>query len=192
MRGDLPTLRQTHILEWLQEQGTLTIDEVASRLNISAMTVHRDLAQLVQTGVVVKVHGGITLPKKQSQPANPAPVCKLCTSLVNERTTAVIQSSDGETLYACCPHCALILLTGMDNVISALGRDFIYGRMVNLQQAFFVVESEVILCCVPSILCFASENDARRFQAGFAGSIQSSESIQRHLQQTHHHGHTHL
>ena len=60
-------------------------------------------------------------------------------------------------------------------VATALASDYLYGRMVNVRQATFLLGSSVDLCCAPSVLCFASETDARRFQLGFGGQLYTLE-----------------
>ena len=56
-------------------------------------------------------------------------------------------------------------------VQTALACDFLYGRMVNARQATYVMNSRVNLCCEPSVLCFASADEARAFNQGFGGCI---------------------
>ena len=190
MSIDLPTERQTFILDWLRESRALSIDQIAQRLGVSTMTIHRDVAQLAREGLVDKVHGGVTLPRKPAALHTPA-TCKLCVAPISERTTVILQPAQGETVYACCPHCGIMLLGEADTTVAALARDFIYGRMVNMRQAVYVLQSDIHLCCVPSVMCFASEDDAARFQAGFGGTIHHFTTLYEELRGSHHHGHSH-
>jgi DeoR family transcriptional regulator, copper-sensing transcriptional repressor len=182
--SDLPSVRQSQILEWLQETSTLTIEQLAERLQVSIMTVHRDLNELARTGRVAKVHGGVTLPSSIST-SSPA-TCALCEMHVNGRTTFGIQTQSGDQLQSCCPHCGFLLLGGLKNVTSVLVRDFLYGRMINAWQASYLLESDVQLCCLPSVLCFANRTDAKRFQSGFKGRIADFTETQHEL--IDHHG----
>ena len=50
--------RQQRILDLLQAKGFVRIDELADRLSVSAMTVHRDLDVLSEQGLLSKVRGG--------------------------------------------------------------------------------------------------------------------------------------
>ena len=186
--SQLPKDRQRQILQWLREQGTLSIDDLAGRLNVSAMTIHRDLNELAQAGHVEKVHGGVTLAQRTSRTSEAAHECSLCGMLVNARTTFLIQR-DQEQLYACCPHCGFLMLDDLAEVTTALVRDFIYGRMVNALQATYLIESDIHLCCLPSTLAFASYEDAERVQRGFNGSIASFAETRQFLRSQHH---THL
>jgi hypothetical protein len=167
--SDIPSLRQEQILRWLQESRTLTIEALVARLGVSAMTIHRDLDTLERAGLAAKVHGGVTLPDIRHGAAEGA-ACKCCNMPLSSRTAFLIQTEGGEQIQACCPHCGLLLLN--DCAASAvLAKDFLYGRMVNAWQAVYLLESDVTLCCVPSVLCFATLADAEHFQQGFHGSV---------------------
>jgi DNA-binding Lrp family transcriptional regulator len=163
---DLPTTRQDLILSWLQEQPALTIDELVKRLDVSAMTVHRDIDALVERGLVEKVRGAV---KRGRVIAQGSTACRLCDVSVSPRALFTIQCEDGSHVHACCPHCGLLLVNDLRGV--ALARDFLFGRMVNAMQAVYLVESDVVLCCQPSVLCFSSQVDALKFQRGFGGSV---------------------
>jgi DeoR family transcriptional regulator, copper-sensing transcriptional repressor len=177
----IPSVRQAQIVEWLQEAQTLTIDELVARCGVSVMTVHRDLDTLTKAGLVEKVHGGVTLPRAKNLEVPVVSSCGLCDMAVSSRTSFVIQTEGGSQLHACCAHCGLLMVSETQNVISVLARDFLYGRVVNARQAFYVVESEITLCCVPGVLCFADEADAARFQRGFQGEVLNFEVAQHYL-----------
>jgi hypothetical protein len=182
---NLPMARQEKILAWLQESPYLTIEDLAIRLNVSAMTIHRDLAALVEAGEVEKVHGGVTLARPKATPPTspPSATCALCATPVNPRTHTVLQQDEGQC--ACCPHCGLLMLRQSTRASVLLTRDFLYGRMVNARTAFYVYQSEVSLCCEPSVLAFANQWDAERFQRGFAGQVFPFLTMLALLQETH-------
>jgi hypothetical protein len=187
-----PDARRAQILAWLSEHQTMTIDDLAERLAVSTMTVHRDLDSLVSSRKVVKVHGGAMLAEERAEKSKPC--CALCERSIPHRTAFKIRLPDGQTLQACCPHCGLLLLAEYADAVSALARDFLYGRMVNVRQASYVIESSVSVCCVPSVLCFSCEDDARRFQTGFGGQVLSFEAanallVQHHSGEHEHHHH---
>jgi DNA-binding Lrp family transcriptional regulator len=186
-----PNQRQQQIMEWLQSQRALPIDELASRLAVSAMTVHRDLDQLVKAGLVQKVYGAVELVETRPTSVDASTLCSLCHVDLPQRTAFVIHISAHEHVTACCPHCGLLLLQKTPQAISALTRDFIYGRMVNVMQAVYVFESRVQLCCVPSVLCFTSLDDAQAFQRGFDGEIMRFEQALAQVTHRHQHQHQH-
>jgi DeoR family glycerol-3-phosphate regulon repressor len=53
--------RHGRILEILDREGTVTIAELAGRLDVSSETVRRDVRPLVDRGAVVKMHGAVGL-----------------------------------------------------------------------------------------------------------------------------------
>jgi DeoR family transcriptional regulator, copper-sensing transcriptional repressor len=183
--GDLPTARQDQILEWLSESPSLSIDELVQRLGVSTMTVHRDLDQLARHGQVEKVHGGVIRAEAYPRHTRALQVCHLCDAPISDRTQVIIQPVQGEPIYACCPHCGILLLNEFDQPISILAKDFIYGRVVNARTASYLVNSDITLCCQPNYLCFASAQDALKFQNGFGGQILSFEEARTTLTSEH-------
>ena len=183
---DTPDSRRQKILHWLQEQKSLAIDELVNRLDVSAMTIHRDLDLLAKEGLVQKSYGHVVLKDTKTEIMPSPDVCALCQTRLSHRSDFVIQMAQGELLQACCPHCGLLLMR-RHTVTSALTRDFISFRMVNVTQAIFVLDSRVHLCCVPSVLCFATRQDAESFERGFGGTVLSFEDTLHHLEHSHSH-----
>jgi DeoR/GlpR family transcriptional regulator of sugar metabolism len=53
-----PALRRAQILERIRRQGGVSVAELADDHGVSAITVHRDLAELAGEGLIERVHGG--------------------------------------------------------------------------------------------------------------------------------------
>lgn len=53
--------RQSDILKTLQQEGKVTVDALADRFDVTLQTIRRDLAELVQTNKIERVHGGAIL-----------------------------------------------------------------------------------------------------------------------------------
>lgn len=53
--------RQKEILKILSKTGTISVNELVSRLNVSGVTVRQDLTFLEDEGFVKRVHGGVIL-----------------------------------------------------------------------------------------------------------------------------------
>lgn len=162
--------RQQLILEYLQQKGSLTVREVCDHFHIPIATVYRDIHTLVQAGVATKVRGGLQLAQENSL-LSAIGRCAHCGGRVSSRLAFTIQLENGERILACCPHCGLILLRQFPEAASALGADFLYGNMINIRQATFLLESGAQPCCAPSVICFANLEDAQRFQKGFGGRL---------------------
>ena len=168
----LPEERRRLITEWLSERRSLSIGELARRFGVSTMTIHRDVDRLAREGVARKTRGGV-LAAEEGADASPWPLgrCAMCGKRVPRRAAWVATPESGEQWQACCPHCGLLQLSHATGRQSALAADFLYGRMVNVYEATFVVGSDVTLCCVPSELCFATRHDAERYRQGFGGEL---------------------
>ncbi len=57
----LPVQRKSAIIEHLANEGGCTIKQLSQVLNVSEMTVRRDLKQLESSGNVILSHGGAIL-----------------------------------------------------------------------------------------------------------------------------------
>ena len=53
-----PALRRAQMLERIRREGGVSIAELADSHDVSAITVHRDLAELSAEGLIERVHGG--------------------------------------------------------------------------------------------------------------------------------------
>lgn len=175
--------RLEKIIAWLEQDGSLRVDQLANRLGVSVMTIHRDLDKLSEMGFIRKVHGGAI--RLHEQPNTPPTVCALCHIPLAYRITMTIQVESGHTVEACCPHCGLLLLGRYPSLQSVLVRDFLFGRVLHADLATYLLESELTICCAPSVITFATQKDAQRFQKGWGGHIVSFDEALRHLREQH-------
>ncbi|WP_157973708.1 DeoR/GlpR family DNA-binding transcription regulator, partial [Tropicimonas sp. IMCC34043] len=53
--------RRQSILELLVDRGSVQVDELLARYQVSRMTLHRDLEELVDEGWAARIRGGITV-----------------------------------------------------------------------------------------------------------------------------------
>ncbi|MFD2045306.1 DeoR/GlpR family DNA-binding transcription regulator [Ornithinibacillus salinisoli] len=58
-----PTERRDRIMQQVRKNSKVEIDFLATELNVSPMTIRRDLDQLEEEGQVIRIHGGAVLPK---------------------------------------------------------------------------------------------------------------------------------
>ncbi|MBI5945958.1 MAG: DeoR family transcriptional regulator [Chloroflexi bacterium] len=167
--------RQKEILKLVQEKKDLSIEELRKTIGISQATAYREIQELSQMGLVAKVPGGISKIEATSDR------CVQCRGETNARTTFIIEQKDGKKLSACCSHCGMMALANNSNINTAMTIDFVYGKMLNVSQAWYVVNSVVTLCCSPSILSFSNREDATRFTQGFGGEVMDFPNAQKSL-----------
>jgi len=169
--------RRDYIQKQLRETGRVQVSELSKTLGVSRMTIHRDLDALAEEGLLNKVFGG-AVSAEEYRPEDQAGKCVLCGRPVNIHTRVLLSAQSGETIETCCPHCALLLLETREDIVSGLAVDFIHGKMINIKTATFLVNPHVVVCCTPPVLCFADDEDARRFQIGFQGELASLREAQ--------------
>lgn len=181
------TERSKKILEQLQNRGHASIQELADILNVSTMTIHRDLNQLATGGLIQKVHGGAALTEATAIPsASTKNSCAMCGKTISERTVFIITLSNGDQLRACCAHCGLLLQQQTEGVLHGMTTDFLHSHMVSAKQAIYLLQSELTICCAPSVLSFSSQQEAERFQSGFGGKLANMNTAIRSLHEMMH------
>ena len=170
--------RRDYILKELRKTGRVQVSELSEALEVSRMTIHRDLDALAQEGLLKKVFGGAISTTEHNQ-ANQIGLCAMCGRPVSVHTRVILQKNSGEHIEACCPHCATLLLETRDDIVSGLAMDFLHGKMINLKTSAFLVNPNVEVCCTPSVLCFSSREEAARFQLGFSGKLADLKDAQK-------------
>lgn len=169
----LPVERLARIKEIVLEKENVKITELSTELNVSEMTIHRDVKQLVKDGFVVKTFGGISLAQTPSNaPAVNNQSCALCHRPIKDRFAYQLLLTNNRTERACCSHCGLIRqLQLKDEVVQAITYDFFTGTTMGANIAYFVINPSVqITCCQPQVLSFDSKDNAERFVKGFGGN----------------------
>lgn len=63
----LASPRQSDILRALQGSGSLSVAKIAEDLNVSTETIRRSIKPLVESGVLVKFHGGVMIPDRMDE-----------------------------------------------------------------------------------------------------------------------------
>ncbi len=173
--------REKQILEYLHNNGSASIQQLAEAFGVSNMTIHRDLNKLAESGQVLKKHGGAVLSSSSGRVQEEASVCAMCRKPVSQRTVFIVKLDNGEELRACCAHCGLMLQSRSQNAWQSLTADYLFGHMISAGQAFYLIGSELNVCCVPSVLVFGSGSDAEKFQKGFGGQIFNMDETLKHL-----------
>lgn len=177
----LATERSQFILKELEESGRVRVKDLSKTLDVSRMTIHRDISQLAEKGLLEKVFGGAVAVLHEPTGKEG---CVMCGMGNRERTAFVVNCADDIQLQACCPHCGIMLLAAREQATSAMAADFLHGRMINVRSAFFLIDPELSVCCTPTVLCFQRSDEAEKFQRGFGGEIMDLQQVQTYLRES--------
>ena len=182
--------RRKDLLSMIRDNGGLSLKEITEQFDVSKMTIHRDLDVLESSGLIRRIFGGAvpseevksTVPVAEPSPlpvrtlhlVQPMDTCLVCLRPVTQHLLYCLTLTNGEQCFACCPHCGPSAhLRYKDNITSAMTTDFISGRPHPAHRSFYLMGSSAAPCCTPSILSFENEDQAKKFQSGFSGSVGS-------------------
>lgn len=170
----LPIDRQQQILTWLEQESTLRVSEISERLNVSEMTIYRDLKPLIDQQKVLKTSNGITILSQKIEVSNN---CVYCFKSSNSRLSVQLIKLDGHVELTCCAHCGLLRYQDIEKEISQIiCRDFLKDTTISAKMATFLVNADIDLnCCQPQVIAFQSLKHAKQFQKGFGGEIYNFE-----------------
>lgn len=59
-----PNPRQQSLLEEVRARGAVSVERLALRLNVTMQTVRRDVQRLADAGLLLRFHGGVSLPRE--------------------------------------------------------------------------------------------------------------------------------
>lgn len=172
----LPIERINRIKELIEKRKNIKISELSHILNVSEMTIHRDLKPLVAEGVILKTFGGITLAKNDLNSQNEN-LCVVCNRMIHSKLGYRIILPNNNIEMTCCGHCGLIRERQLGNkVIQSFCQDFLRQTTLSAKLAWFVFDSSIDLgCCQPQVLTFERKDHAEKFIKGFDGVTVSFE-----------------
>lgn len=172
-----PAERERQILDILQARGSASIEELAQACSVSTMTIHRDLQRLENMGRIQKRHGGAILADHKTSETT----CAMCGKVTSGKQTFIIHLAGGGQKNACCAHCGLMLFNASKDAWQAMTMDFLHGHIISAHQAIYLLNPDINICCVPTILTFGSRLEAERFQKGFGGTLAGMEEAIRYI-----------
>jgi DeoR/GlpR family transcriptional regulator of sugar metabolism len=174
--------RQEKIRALVEEHKHLKISQLSRMLDVSEMTIHRDIKPLVEQGIVIKTFGGVTCAQNDKQEGQDKQSCVYCHRRVNETFSYKLILSETQVEQACCCHCGLLRHDQLgDKVIQAICYDFLTRTTISVYSAWFVMDTMVdVRCCQPQVLPFERRDYAERFVQGFGGSVHTMrEAVER-------------
>lgn len=152
--------RQDRVKQLIDSQGTVSVKEIADTLGVSDMTVRRDLEELSQLGVIIRVHGGATMAeprkgsflgreyshteKRSQHAAEKLDAARTAVSLIRDGATIFLGTGTTiEQMVPLLPVCRLRIITNSLSVFNLLeNRDdyelCLVGGMYRRSTAAFV------------------------------------------------------
>ncbi|NLI68167.1 MAG: DeoR/GlpR transcriptional regulator [Bacilli bacterium] len=184
----LPIERLAKIKEIVLERKNVKISELSEELNVSEMTIHRDIKQLVDEGFVIKTFGGVSLAQSAYDLQKNLNVCSVCQRPIHDRFAYQLILTNNRIERACCAHCGFMRQKQLgDQVLQAMTYDLFKGTTVSAQMAYFVIDAAIqVTCCQPQVLAFESKEYAEKFIKGFGGKVltykEAMDLIDKHMQ----------
>lgn len=158
--------RQEQIVANLMASGTTTVGAIARALDVSEMTIRRDLEELSERGIIERVYGGARIPSslKESYSSTGVPLLREYSHLEKRRLhtqakqqvakRAALLVEDGDTVFLgagttveamveCLPACRLRIITNSLSVFRLLEHNaqcelYLVGGLYRQQTGCFV------------------------------------------------------
>lgn len=183
----LPIERQNLIQSLIAEKKHMKISELSEKLDVSEMTIHRDLKPLIEKGIVIKTFGGITFAQKNNHHAD-RETCICCSRTIHDKMAYRLILTNNQIEMACCAHCGLLRHQQIDDqVIQAICHDFLRQTTISAPLAWYVMDTSIdIGCCQPQVLTFEWKEHAEKFTKGFGGSVYSFSQVNKVIEQRMH------
>lgn len=186
--------RLNEICRLLEENGTISVKDVAQKLNVSEVTIRRDLEELNTRGVLERVHGGATALGQYGAPVmlrdysrdvkqtrhaeEKRAVARIAASLVEEGQAVYLAAGTTvESMVPFLPKCRLRIVTNSLPVFNDLRHEenyelFLIGGLYERNiEAFTGSFAEEFVSCLGTDIAFVSSD-------GIEGSTISSAYIE--------------
>lgn len=99
--------RKAVILDLLMQESSVSVSELAKRLNVTVVTARSDLAALEEEGLLVRTHGGAVpaqhpkiLERMQAEKGVKADIAKAAAGLIEDGATVIISAGTTTALIA--------------------------------------------------------------------------------------------
>jgi DeoR family glycerol-3-phosphate regulon repressor len=110
--------RREQIVDEIRRQGSMSVEQLASRFGVTLQTVRRDVKQLAEIGILTRYHGGVRLPASTTEN-----ITYLKRRQLNEEAKRAI----AQTVAKAIPEdCSLILNIG--TTTEAIARELVRHR----------------------------------------------------------------
>jgi len=99
--------RKSIILEMLMEESSVSVSDLAKRLNVTVVTARADLASLEEEGLLVRTHGGAVpaqhpkiMERMQAQKRGKSSIAKAAAAMVEDGDTIIVSAGTTTALIA--------------------------------------------------------------------------------------------
>ncbi len=166
----LPIERIKRIKELVQKRQVIKISELSNLLNVSEMTIHRDIKPLIDDGIILKTFGGIRLIENEANLQDDN-LCVVCNRPIHSKLSYRMILPNNQIEIACCGHCGLMREQQLgDGILQSICQDFLKQTTLSAKLAWFVFDTSIdIGCCQPQVLTFEKKEDSEKFIKGFGG-----------------------
>ncbi|HET7580782.1 MAG TPA: DeoR family transcriptional regulator [Bacillales bacterium] len=180
--------RRQRIRELVLARQNMKISELSRLLDVSEMTIHRDIKPLMDEGLIMKTFGGITL-VRQNEESVGMNGCVICSREIQDKFSYRLIFKDQRIETACCPHCGILRHHQMETeVLQAICRDFLTETTISAEMGWYVLNSELqVGCCQPQILTFKWKEHAEKFVKGFGGAVLSFHETKEKMKEENRH-----
>lgn len=154
--------------------------------------------RILMAVIVLGLLGGVAYVAYRELGASP--ICDVCYRPLHTATYYEITFESGETQKTCCPRCGLRFQKGRNDIVSVETADFDSGKRLDAENAFFVENSDVHLCCgeqlvekdrsgtqyelawdrcLPSLVAFTTKEAAEAFLREHGGRVRTYAELQK-------------
>ncbi|MDO4311755.1 MAG: DeoR/GlpR family DNA-binding transcription regulator [Eubacteriales bacterium] len=171
--------RQATIINLIQENGSVQVDELAKSLQVSPMTIRRDLLKLEENGQIERCHGGavakqeMTYADKQTRyTREKSKIAEICSGLVSSGDTVFLDA--GTTTYEIARRICNI------QGITIVTNDLEIAQIVKNSSAELIVCGGVVQKSTGSMLGYYATQLLKdfRFDVGFFGAASINEKLE--------------
>lgn len=171
--------RQLKILNLIQDSGSVQVDDLARELNVSPMTIRRDLEKLRKEGLVERCHGGavskmeINYAEKSVQNRNQKEqIAEKCREFIKEGTTIFLDA--GTTTFEVARR-----IVDLENM-TVVTNDLEIARLLKNSKAELILCGGYVQKSTGSTFGYYATQMMKdfRFDAGFFGAAVINEEFQ--------------
>jgi DeoR family transcriptional regulator, fructose operon transcriptional repressor len=142
-------IRKQKILETIEQQGLADVKELATLLDISEITIRRDLTVLAEQGLLIRTHGGAMKVSLSQMPVSFAQksainaeqkdeICRIASSLISEGDVVFLDC--GSTVFRICPFIRNLKIKVVTNSLPIINE--LIGSTVSLNFAGGEIDME--------------------------------------------------